>query len=419
MSVASVTILCIVVLLAMFTVGTAFSINMGIIGFIASFIIGNVLMGVDVNTILSGIPTDLFVIIIGVSYFFNILRDNGTIDLIFRCGLKLVRGRVWLMPWIMYALSFLLCGLGTQGTATIVIVAPIALALADRCKISQIMMSVFVAFGMFAGLYSPLNVTGISVGGVMGNAGLPFSFLSLNACMIGFTLGLGLVLYILYGGVKLFKAGKVEIDALAEAGGTDTRITAYQTASLAGLCVLVILGMVLRMNMGFAGMIVGAVLGLMQPKRQHQIVSNIPWHVVLMVCGIVTYIEMMGTIGVMDYLESLITAMDNPLLAALVTSYIGAFISAFVSTIGVITSVVPLAESIFRSPEIWSPGLLACICLSSTIVDICPFSPTGALFVANAQGEEKRDFYKKFLLLSMVFVVVGPIIAWVPLVLIP
>ena len=244
MSVASVTILCIVVLLAMFTVGTAFSINMGIIGFIASFIIGNVLMGVDVNTILSGIPTDLFVIIIGVSYFFNILRDNGTIDLIFRCGLKLVRGRVWLMPWIMYALSFLLCGLGTQGTATIVIVAPIALALADRCKISQIMMSVFVAFGMFAGLYSPLNVTGISVGGVMGNAGLPFSFLSLNACMIGFTLGLGLVLYILYGGVKLFKAGKVEIDALAEAGGTDTRITAYQTASLAGLCVLVILGMV-------------------------------------------------------------------------------------------------------------------------------------------------------------------------------
>ena len=50
-------------------------------------------------------------------------------------------------------------------------------------------------------------------------------------------------------------------------------------------------------------------------------------------------------------------------------------------------------------------------------VDICPFSPTGALFVANSQGEEKNGFYKRLLIVAGIMVVVGPLVTWAILVL--
>ena len=48
----------------------------------------------------------------------------------------------------------------------------------------------------------------------------------------------------------------------------------------------------------------GCILGLGEPSKQKEYVSNIPWATVLMVTGIICYIETMSTVGVMDYLEN-------------------------------------------------------------------------------------------------------------------
>ena len=158
MGMGGMTILAIVLLLAIFIVGTIMNANLGILGFVASLFLGYFLNAVPIDDILGGINTSLFVILVGVTYFFNLLRGNGTIDLVVSGSLRLVRGRVALIPWVMYFLSYILAALGTQGTAVIVIGAPIALSLANECKFSQLMTSVMVAFGMFGGLYSALTL---------------------------------------------------------------------------------------------------------------------------------------------------------------------------------------------------------------------------------------------------------------------
>ena len=58
------------------------------------------------------------------------------------------------------------------------------------------------------------------------------------------------------------------------------------------------------------------------------------------------------------------------------------------------------------------------LAISSTIVDVSPFSTNGALVLANAPKAVDRDrFYKQILKYSALVVVVGPLVAWAVLVL--
>ena len=274
MTMGATTILAIVVLIAIFAIGTAMNTNLGILGFVAALIIGYFMNDVPIATILDGINTELFVILVGVTYFFNLLHGNGTIDLVVSGMLRLVGGRVALIPWVMYFLSYILAALGTQGTAVIVIVAPIALSLANECKISQLMTSVMVAFGMFGGLYAQELVL---------EYGVDFSFLSTNLLMLAFTTCLSLVFFVVFGGVKLFKLGRIDLSHVEEGNAAlsiltrKVSFTPYRIASLLGLVVLVFFGMYLKLNMGFSAMLIGVILGLAEPAKQKEYVSKVPW----------------------------------------------------------------------------------------------------------------------------------------------
>jgi len=152
---------------------------------------------------------------------------------------------------------------------------------------------------------------------------------------------------------------------------------------------------------------------LFNPSRQKEIVSKIPWSIILMVSGIVTYVGVLEQIGVTDYITHLVSEVDNPLLAILVTCYIGGIISAFVSTTGFLGAVVPLLIPMLATGDIWVMGAVAAVCIASSIVDICPFSTTGAIFVANAQGEAKATFYNHLLKASIFIIAAGPLVAWI------
>jgi di/tricarboxylate transporter len=67
------------VLVAIFLIGTTLSINMGVIGIVAAFVVGTA-MGVSEDDIFLGFPGDLFIILVGVTYLFGIASSNGTVD---------------------------------------------------------------------------------------------------------------------------------------------------------------------------------------------------------------------------------------------------------------------------------------------------------------------------------------------------
>ncbi|WP_047869701.1 hypothetical protein [Nocardiopsis sp. RV163] len=52
------------------------------------------------------------------------------------------------------------------------------------------------------------------------------------------------------------------------------------------------------------------------------------------------------------------------------------------------------------------------LAISSTIVDVSPFSTNGALVLANATGVDPSRFYRQMLVYSGIVVLVGPLVAW-------
>ncbi|MBD1381984.1 SLC13 family permease [Metabacillus arenae] len=425
----SIEIISIIILLAMFIIGSFLPINIGVLGFVAAFLVGALISGMSVDDIFAVFPADLFIILAGVTYLFAIVKNNGTIDLITSWGLRLVKGNTGLIPWVMFSLSFLLCSVGTQGTAAVIIIAPIALRLAAQCKINPIMMALMVALGMTGGIFSPLNLMGLVVNGVMDSRNLSHSqgLFFMNTFLFSFAVAF--LIYVVFGGLRLLKMGRNNsqsyVAAAADADvedetelptesniGQNERLTPYKGATLAGIGILIICAIWLDINMGFAALMVGLALALMAPKKQAEIMGSIPWSIIFMVSGIVTYVGVMESIGVMDYLTEQIANVKSPVLAALITSYIGGIISAFASTTGFLAAVIPLSVPILQDPSMSSVGVISAISIAASVVDISPFSTTGAVLLANAQGIKENVFYKRLLIIAGIFVAAGPGLAW-------
>ena len=424
----SVEILSIIVLIVMFIIASIFPINLGIFGFVAAFIVGNLISGLEIEEIFSGFPASLFVILAGVTYLFSIAQTNGTIDLITQSGLRLVRGNIGLVPWIMFILSTLLTSVGAHGVASVAVFAPIALRLAAQNNINPLMMGILVTQGAFAGSYSPINPVGVVVNGVLQSRDLPTApgLLYLNALI--FSVVFAGIIFVIFGGVRLLKKQlnrdvphTSEIATTLEEN-TDiqevTKITWYKGATLAGIVLMVILTLVFDANIGFAAFTVGLVLALFSPREQSGVLARMPWAVILMISGIVTYVGVMEKIGTTEYLTHLIEKVGNPMIAALAASYIGGVISAFASTTGILAAILPMAAPILQDPTISAIGVITAICIASAIVDLSPFSTNGALLLANVQGVKERVFFRQILIFSIVIIATAPGIAWLVFVLI-
>ena len=95
----------IIALVIMFIAATLLPVNMGALGFVAAFIVGTIWVGMSTEDIIGGFPADLFLTLVGVTYLFAIAQNNGTVDLMVRGAVRLVRGRVAFIPWVMFGIT--------------------------------------------------------------------------------------------------------------------------------------------------------------------------------------------------------------------------------------------------------------------------------------------------------------------------
>src|SRR6478752_4389632 len=165
----------IIALVALFVVGTVLPINMGALAYVAAWLVGMYSLDLSEKEILAGVSGDLILTLIGVTYLFAIARNNGTVDLIVRAAVKGVGGRVALIPWVMFAVTAVLTGVGAVSPAACAIIGPIALGFAGRYGISPLMMGMFVVHGAQGGGFSPISIYGSLTNSVMSDAGLPNS----------------------------------------------------------------------------------------------------------------------------------------------------------------------------------------------------------------------------------------------------
>ncbi|MBK1783654.1 SLC13 family permease [Prauserella cavernicola] len=407
-------------LLVVFATTTLLDVNMGAVAFVAAFVVGSLVAGVPVERVISdGFPAELFLTLVGVTYLFAIARDNGTITWLTSAGVRLVRGRLVLVPWVMFVVTGLLAMAGAPLVAVIAVLAPVALEFARRYDINPLLMGLMVVNGGAAGGLAPSSVLGSLSNAVVERNGLSIDPGLLFAGSAVFNVLLGAVGFVLFGGSRLAgvrtsarepavvrTSGPGATTAPAVAG---SRLNGHRLATLAGLVVLAVGALAFEVNIGVLAMTVAVALSIASPAAGRRAVPQVAWPTVLLVCGTLTYVELLQSLGTLEYLGRGVAAVGVPIVAALIICGIGALGSAFASTIGMLGALIPLAVPLLGDSTLSATALITALAISSLVVDASPLSSTGALVVANSPESQRDRVFRQLLAWGFSLIVVAPV----------
>lgn len=449
----------ILALIALFVVGTVLPINMGALGFVAAWLVGMYSLGLTEREIIAGMNGDLILTLVGVTYLFAIARNNGTVDLIVRGAVRGVGGRVALIPWVMFAVTGVLTAIGAASPAACAIVGPIALGFAGRYSISPLMMGMLVVHGAQAGGFSPISIYGVITNAVMAENDLPVEEGTIFFTSLLVNLAIAIVLFFALGGRQLASrrisaeqpdetpvddspggAGPVPPGGATSAGATATAGTltearggttteargeepaargrlADQVITLVAFVAVAFVALVFDKNIGFAAITAAVILTALFPTEQKGAIKQIAWPTVLLVAGVSCFAAILSLAGAPEAVGNWAAGLGTVAIGALVLCYVGGITSAFASSTALLPIIVPISIPLIATGEVSAVAVVAALAVSSTIVDVSPFSTNGALMVANRPdtiSEEK--YYKQVLVYSVIVTLAGPLLVWAAIV---
>ena len=432
----------IIALVALFVAGTLLPINMGALAYVAAWLVGMFALNLDEKEILAGVSADLILTLIGVTYLFAIARNNGTVDLIVSSAVRAVGGRVALIPWVMFAVTALLTAMGAASPAACAIIGPVALGFAGRYKINPLMMGMFVVHGAQGGGFSPISIYGTITNSVMIDNGLPASEMTVFLTSLVVNLVMATILFFALGGRALMDT-RLDPDEAASAAagvpgdlneggvtvpargygtvaptGTKPGIRTEQTLTLAAFVIVAAVALFFDKNIGFASITAATVLAALSPSQHKDAIRQIAWPTVLLVAGVSTYATILNTAGSPEFVGGWAAGLGVAAIGALVLCYVGGVVSAFASSTALLPIIIPIAVPLIAEGGISAAMFVAALAISSTIVDVSPFSTNGALMLANRPDSITEErYYKQILGYSVLVVLVGPLLVWATMVL--
>lgn len=428
------------VLVLIFLLGTLRNINLGILGLIGAFLVALAVpefadaaedSGDVFDQVFGGFPVDLMIALMGLTYLFGFAQQNGTIDIILRWAMRAVRGNRAVMPWIFFALTGFFMSIGA--IFAIGVISPLAVPFARRYRINQLMMGMMVVHGGMAGLLSPLSVYGIYVNDFLKNNDLGSHTWTLFLMALVFNVLMGAIVFVFLGGRRLIGAQaraemaeiRAEMEDTADTEPTETgsgsttvatattrAVTPYQWATIVGLAALVIGAGIFALDIGVVSLTIGGVLAIMKPVESRKALDNVSWATIVLVGGMVTYIEVLQAAGTVDWISDKMSSMGAPMIGLLLLCYLSGVVSALASSIATIGIAITMAAPFLVNGDLPVAGAAAAIAVAATVVDVSPFSTNGAMVLANVDAEHRDKFFRQMLVYSGVVVAVGPLAAW-------
>jgi Na+/H+ antiporter NhaD/arsenite permease-like protein len=427
-------------LIALFVVGTVLPINMGALGFVAAWLVGVYSLGLVDDDIILGMDAGLVLTILGVTFLFAVARDNGTVDLIVASAVKAVGGRVVMIPWVMFAVTGVLTAIGAVSPAACAIIGPIALGFAGRYGISPLMMGMMVVHGAQAGGFSPISIYGTITNDVMATAGLPDSELTIFFSSLVVNTILAALLFVVLGGPSLAKmridpdpepederrgtgGGTTTATERRTDTGTETRkpwvpVKTQQIITLLVFVAVAVVALYFEKDIGLVTITAAVLLLIIAPERSAGAVKNIAWPTVLLVAGVSAYAFVLTEAGSPEFVGKWAAGLGVVAIGALVLCYVGGIVSAFASSTALLPVIIPIAVPLINDGGVSAGLVVAAVAVSSTIVDVSPFSTNGAIMLANRPDTVTEPvYYKQILTYGALVTAVGPLLVWAALVL--
>ena len=402
-----VELILIVGLVLVFVIPIVFDINVGVVAFVAAFLLGTLLLGRSSTELLAGFPVNIFVMLVGITLLLGIAHQNGTVDWLVSNLVRLAHGRLALLPWVLFAVGFLTSSMG-PGAAPVLFV--IGVGFIQRHGLNPVLVAAMIIHGNQSGGYSPIAPYGLLIAQLAEGSGMAYAPITFYLGVAAFHIALAAVVFLLLGGARL--AGQRVADDEAAVAGA--RINGSQLLTLGGFLALVLGIVFFQINPGLLALSISLVLLLASDRGlRDAAVNQVSWPIVLVIGGVLTYVNLLISAGATDWLAAQAASVGSPLLVGLVLCLIVAVVTGVASTAGTIGVLIPLSAPFVVSGALDGTMLLTAMAISAAVTDISPYSTWGALFLATAaQTLDKDKVFRAQLKYTLCILAVVPLVAW-------
>ncbi|WP_231442735.1 SLC13 family permease [Brevibacterium zhoupengii] len=458
-----VQIIALLIFVALFAIGAIRGVQIGVLMLVGAAGTGLFLTDMTVDDIIAEFPLSIMILLAGVTYFFAIAQENGTVDKIIDWALEKVGSSAVLLPIVFFVIT---AGIASMGAPLAgLVMMPVGMQVARKYGVDFALMGLAICFAIGAGGFAPTSLYGIVTYSTAHDAGIDLSPFLLFGIAVVVYLVMLTVAYFMFGrqlfGRKsaMAAAGSVHSGAHATgtnefgttdegAGSTISRGSASATKVAFGeddedealfdsssssesaesgpfsfvqiLTVVLMVGLIGSVvvlaafgkepDIGLLCFLFGAILSLADPKTGKAALPKIDWSTVLLVGGIITFVGVLQNMGAVDLLGEGAEAIGSPLIAAFVLCIVGGLVSAFASTTGILAALVPLALPLIAAGGVPGWALIAALGVCSAVVDVSPFSTLGATVVATVPQDHKARLTRILVKFGMSMVIIGPIV---------
>lgn len=366
-------------------IGFKKNINTGLVSIFFAFLVGVFLLKLSAKEIISGWPTNLFFILLGMTFLFSIASVNGTLELISRKLSSFARGNTKLLPIIFFIVTAVIAAPGPGPIVATALMAPIGMALAKEEDIPEILMATMIVSGAIAGGLSPIAATGIITNTLAQEQGLNTGkTVFLTTALVGVIMAL--LFYIIFGGYKLKQKGKKE--------GVDLKFNSDQKKTFIVILLVIVGILFFDLDIGLTAFSGAVVLLLMGVAKQDKALAAVPWSTLILVAGVAILVNVINIAGGIEALSNFLSSIMSERTASAVIAIIAGLMSSVSSASGVvIPTLVPTVPNIVNqvSGSVSPYALVAAIAVGAHMVTFSPLSTLGALTLASSKNEENKQ----------------------------
>lgn len=367
-------------LLVAIVFGFVKNINVGIASIGLSFIVA-ILFKVPIKEVMSGFNSSLFLTMLGVSYLFGIINSNNTLEALTKKLISLTGGRVYLIPPTLFIISGLMTFAGPGSIPLLAIMPIISIPIAINCGYNPIMLSLISISGAMACRMSPITPEGILVHNLLAEQGVQNAVAPVFISM--FIAGLidAIAVFIFYKGYKV--TGKIELQK--------QEFTKDQIISSLALVLMVVGGLVFKLNIGLLSFFLGFILIVIGVCDEKTALKSIPWNVLLMVVGVGILMKLIFLSGGIDIMVDGLSKLMTEKTAAPIMLSLGSIMSFFSSGLGVVfPTLIPTVSGIVANLQgnVNAIELASMVVIGGTISGVSPISTAGALILSGVSSNE-------------------------------
>lgn len=416
----------IVAIILAIVLGYRTKINIGFFAIVFAYLIGCFAMNMKSGDVISLWPIKIFFIIFAVTLFYNFALANGALEkladhLLYRC-----RKFPQLLPLAVFIAATIIAALGAGFYTVLAFMAPITLLLCQKTKMSIIIGGMAVNYGALAGANFMTSQSGIIFRGLMDGIGIDTQTAFGYATVI-FIFTILIPIFVL--GIYIFwnkNKNIIAIEAIKPAPLDDKQKKSFALILLMIAIVLIfpIMNLVwpdnqtiaflnARIDISFVAIIFALLSLVLKLADEKKVVALVPWNTLIMICGVGMLISIGVKAGVINLLSDWVSNNVPMWLIPVVLCLIGAIMSVFSSTLGVVTpALFPIVPAIAASSGINPAILFASIVIGAQASAISPFSSGGSLILGSApENMDKNLLFKQLLVRAVPIGISAAIIA--------